>query len=119
MTLRLVSALLLALRMGINGKNVQTLEQGVSATAGGTFGKLKIATITFHVNGTGTDLITPFFLSGVDGWVMDDATFISGSPVFTAVVNIVPEPTTAILMGLGVLGLGLSGRRLRGRRSIR
>jgi hypothetical protein len=103
---------------GIAGQNVQSMEQGVaSGSVGGTFGKLKLGTITFHVNGTGSDSITPYYRLLVDGWVMNDGSFTSTAPVFGAVVNIIPEPTTALLLGMGVLGLGLAGRRLPGRRS--
>jgi hypothetical protein len=106
---------------GISGQNVQTMEQAAaSGTVGGTFGKLKIATITFHVNGLDSDTITPFFLLGFNGFLQNDGTtFTSTAPVFGAIVNVIPEPTTALLLGMGVLGLGFSGRRLRGRRSIR
>ncbi len=100
---------------GIAGKNVQSMEQGVAAgTVGGTFGKLKIATITFHIAAFGNDTITPFYLVGVDGWSLFDFTTVTSTALNSAFVNVIPEPTTAILMGLGILGLGLSGRRRRG-----
>jgi hypothetical protein len=106
---------------GIAGQNVQSMEQGVtSGTVGGTFGKLKLGTITFHATSVCIDTITPFFLVHVDGILQNDGTtFTSTAPVFGAIVRVVPEPTTALLLGMGVLGLGFSGRRLRGRRSIR
>jgi hypothetical protein len=83
---------------GISGQNVSLIEQGVSGgTNGGTFGKLKLGTVTFHVAGTGTDTITPFYTALVDGFLQNDGTtFTSTAPVFGAVVNIVPEPTTAV-----------------------
>ena len=102
---------------GIAGQNVNSIELGVgSGTAGGTFGKLRLGTITFHVNGIGTDTITPFYILAVDGFLQNDGTtFTSTAPVFSAFVNhnIIPEPATAVLLGLGILGLGVSGRRRR------
>jgi hypothetical protein len=100
----------------IPGGTAQSLEQGVtSGTAGGTFGKLKIGTVTFHVSGTGNETITPFYVLAADGFIQNDGTtFTSTTPVFGAVVNIIPEPATAVLLGLGIVGIGISGRRRRG-----
>jgi hypothetical protein len=103
---------------GIDGQNVNSIELANNATGtlGGTFGRIKLGSITFHASGAGTDMITPFFIKGVDGFLDQDfTTYTSTAPVFSGVVNIIPEPTTALLLGLGVVGLGLSGRR--GRRS--
>jgi len=101
---------------GISGQNVNSLEQANDSvgTLGGTFGRIKLGSITFHASGAGTDLITPFFIPTIDGFLEQDfSSFTSTTPVFGAVVNIIPEPTTALLLGLGVVGLGLSGRRRR------
>jgi hypothetical protein len=101
---------------GIDGQNVNSIEQANDATGtlGGTFGRIKLGTITFHASGAGTDMITPFFIPSIDGFLDQDfTTFTSTAPVFGGIVTIIPEPTTALLLGLGVVGLGLSGKRKR------
>jgi len=88
-------------------------------------GAVKIGSITFHVTAALTDGL--FDISGCydctafgptgDGSVGSGAgttggVFDPGTTTFNgAQINVIPEPTTASLLGLGLLGLTVSGRR--------
>jgi hypothetical protein len=71
---------------------------GVTYTAG---------TITFDLTGAtpGTYTIAVYQSTGVD------APDNTNNPHFDAVINVIPEPGTASLLGLGMLGLVMAGRR--------
>jgi len=70
-----------------------------------------LATVTLQAVGLGGSQVDPGFAGGdtfqtTAGVVADQVSFFGGG-----VVNVVPEPTTALLVGLGLVGLGVSGRR--------
>jgi hypothetical protein len=78
--------------------------------------------VTGNVNSDGADIISGLLNAGIDG--ASDAGFnflvgvgnLGGIPslVFnSATVNVIPEPGTASLLGLGLVGIVLMGRRSR------
>lgn len=70
--------------------------------------------VTGNVTGDGFDIETGLFNVGIDG-IFDNAGGVV-SPVFgTAGVYLIPEPSTALLVGLGLVGIASSRRRRLGR----
>ena len=57
------------------------------------------------------DTIFPFFTS-VDGFISNSFTTVAPNGPITG-ITIIPEPTTASLLGLGIVGLVLAGRKRR------
>lgn len=79
---------------------------GVRISDGGVSARL-----VFEVIGVG---ITEIQIGGdgnLGGVVLGDGTVLSGPGLNAVVPVVVPEPGTALLMGLGLAGLGMAGRR--------
>lgn len=83
---------------------------------GGVFGGISLATLQFHVTPGATppfEAVTPFQDPVYDGINYYD--FALENDVFTFYdtigTEIVPEPGSALLLGLTVLGIGFAGRR--------
>lgn len=89
---------------------VRTVQYGIappgSANALGAAANVLITTLTFEAVGGGSTTIGTVF-GTADVGAAGDA-FDGGADV---VVNVVPEPGTALLMGLGLAGLAAAGRR--------
>jgi hypothetical protein len=99
------------------GPNVLAASTGVAGSWGAVNGTgpvpgqtLTIGTVEITV-GAG-DVINPFFGS-LDGFVTFTSFTTVGPNAPLSGVTIIPEPTTAALLGLGIVGLVVAGRRNR------
>jgi hypothetical protein len=97
---------------GTEQVNVSYVEDSFGTTTAITNG-LYIATLVFHVVGINASetiqlAITSSNIIQAGTFVVPPTSITLSAPIG---VTTVPEPTTAVLIGLGVLGLGLAGRR--------
>ena len=99
---------------GTEQVNINYIENAFNTTALTGTG-FYVATMVFHVvadfaSETLALAFTSSNLIQTGTFVTDPATIGLSGPI-TLTGHAVPEPTTAMLIGLGVLGLGLAGRR--------
>lgn len=86
---------------------------GAQGQAQGTSTNQFLATLAFDATGLGLSPILFSFDGGgnVFSILGDGTTVIPATPIIgDNYVNVVPEPTTALLVGLGLVGLGVAGR---------
>ena len=95
----------------INAMSSQGSPHGVTASGTG----VEIASMTFTADAIGSATFDILFDSSVGSSILTDE---SGSPKYVLaatgsalIVHIVPEPTTALLVGLGLAGLAAGRRR--------
>src|SRR5262245_7487058 len=96
--------------------------QGLLSSASSTLtlpaNTYQVGTVTWTVGAgvstDGADILSGAFNTGVDGWGGAGFNDISDTILYhSATVNVVPEPGTAALLGLGLVGLVVAGRRSR------
>lgn len=80
-----------------------------------------IATLVLHADAPGTSGVAPFIGAGAS-FAQDNGTYTTAGISFSDItgevlfaggnsITVVPEPTTALLIGLGLVGLGVAGSR--------
>jgi hypothetical protein len=69
----------------------------------------RLGTLQVTANAVGTSIVSTFI--DINDGINDDNFQAVAIGHASASLTVVPEPTTALLMGLGLVGLGLSGRR--------
>jgi hypothetical protein len=94
--------------------NLGWLSTGLNPTGASGLG-IHIATMVFHVTGAPGDGVGEIgLLADGNGWTLRvDGVQYPSSSIGTSgsVAVLTPEPTTALLVGLGLIGLGVAGRR--------
>lgn len=89
----------------LNGFNGYAIPTGPASIV------VAIGTVTFNATGLGNFNITPFFAPGdglLDNMIIDKST---GSALTAASVTVVPEPTAALLIAMGMGALSFYARR--------
>jgi len=101
---------------GANNGRGEFLTLTLPPAAGAFADGYMIGTVSWRVNAgvndDGEDIVVGFLNPGVDGLIGAGFTNIANTALFHgATVNAVPEPRTALLLGLGVAGLAALARR--------
>jgi|JI102314A2RNA_FD_contig_101_498532_length_1621_multi_5_in_0_out_0_3 hypothetical protein len=93
--------------VGLTATNANALDPGLDGVVGGNDAQVRI---TFTATGAGTTVIN--FGTGYNGDGEVQAGGLTDTSANTAVsITVVPEPGTALLMGLGLAGLAAAGRK--------
>lgn len=90
--------------------NIEFIEAGLG-TAAATGNNIWIASLVFHVAANGGPTVLDLTFAAAGTVMQVNNTDVQGSTTTSGSFTIIPEPTTALLIGFGLAGLALAGRR--------
>jgi len=98
---------------GAVGGTIKGWEATTLTTAGAPGpASFSIGSASFHLNGSGTIRVAPEFIFGTStGTVIGGANFVNITGSSSLDTFFIPEPTTAVLLGMGLAGLAMATRR--------